>query len=165
MAGIDLAAGIIAVIQITDQVIRYSSQYIEALRNAPRDLYILRIETLSLRASLESLQYLYRSNDLARDNIEGLIAGCGRTLADLESLLSSTTHDSAQGSHSRIQRVLSSLAWPTKQEKARSLLDEVLRYKTSISLVLLRNTRQDVEWHSSFIIPCPAFVRRLLTDT
>jgi hypothetical protein len=145
MAGIDFAAGIIAIIQITDQIIRFSTHYIEAIRGAPRDLYIIRIETLSLRDSLQSLQYLHRFNGLALDNIESLLAGCRRTLADLESLLSSSTYDSAQGSRSRIQRAVSTLAWPKKQERARNLLDEVLRYKTSISLVLLRNTRQGLE--------------------
>jgi hypothetical protein len=139
---IALGASIIAVIQIADRIIGLTKQYIEAVQDAPRDLHVIRIETSTLKAIFESLKLFQDSERFLLDNFQNLdgengpIEGCRRSLSNLERLFGPDVDTTVQGKRRKIQVTLSGLAWPLKQSKAKKLLDEVLRYKTTISLAL-----------------------------
>jgi len=68
--------------------------------------------------------------------VQQLLDTCEKTLKDLETLLK-TQDTAAQGN----RKWTSTLSWPLKQKDARALLDDVMRHKTSISLLLLRASR------------------------
>jgi hypothetical protein len=137
-----LGASIIAVIQISDRIISLTKQYIETVRSAPRDLHAIRIETSTLKAIFESLKFLHDSENPPSDYVQSLdgqngpVEGCRRSLSGLERLLGSGIDTTVQGKRRKIQATLNGLAWPLKEAKARKLLDEVLQYKTTISLAL-----------------------------
>jgi len=71
--------------------------------------------------------------------VQQLLDTCEKTLKDLETLLK-TQDTAAQGN----RKWTSTLSWPLKQKDARALLDDVMRHKTSISLLLLRASRSDL---------------------
>jgi hypothetical protein len=137
---IALGASIIAIIQISDKFIGLTKHYIEGVQDAPRDLHVIRIETSTLKAVFESLKFVHDSGNaenlqnLARQ--DGVVAGCRRALSDLEKLISPEVDTTVQGKRRKIQATLSSLAWPLKESKARKLVDEMARYKTTITLAL-----------------------------
>jgi hypothetical protein len=139
---IALGASIIAVIQISDRVIGLTKQYIETVQDAPRDLHAIRIETSTLKAVFESLNFFHDSENNLSNNLQALggqngpLEGCRRSLFNLERLLGPDVDTTVQGKRRMIQATLTSLAWPLKESKARKLLDEVVRYKTTISLAL-----------------------------
>lgn len=125
----------LAVLQLAGTVIKYLTNYIETCYRRHRDLLVIRIETLSLKSSLESLWYLHLAKDLAADHdeaVRALLKGCRQTLEGLQRILA--TDDSARGRWN-------TLLWPPRQREAHALLDNVLRLKTSISLLLLNASR------------------------
>jgi hypothetical protein len=83
---IALGASIIAVIQISDRIIGLTKQYIEAVKDAPRDLHVIRIKTSTVRAIFESLKLFHNSEKFPSDNLQNLdsqdgpIEGCRRSL-------------------------------------------------------------------------------------
>jgi hypothetical protein len=139
---IALGASIFAVIQISDRIIGLIKQYIETAKDAPRDLHTIRIETSTLKAIFESLKFLLDSENPPSDNLQSLdrqngpVEGCRRSLSDLERLLSPGIDTTVLGKRRKIKATLSGLAWPLKEGRARKLLDDVLQYKTTISLAL-----------------------------
>jgi hypothetical protein len=139
---IALGASIIAVIQIADRIISLCKDYIETVKDAPRDLHLILIETSSLKAVFDGLKFLQESGTNLSSNLrilddkDGLIKGCQRCVSNLETLLSPGFDTSVQGKRRKIQVTLNSLAWPLKERKAKKLLDEILQYKTTITLAL-----------------------------
>jgi hypothetical protein len=139
---IALGASIIAVIQISDRIIGLTKYYIEGVQDAPRDLHIIRIETSTLKAVFESLKFVHDSGNAASENFQnlarqdGAIAGCKRVVSDLEKLIGPEVDTTVQGKRRKIHATLSGLAWPLKEGKAKKLLDEMARYKTTITLAL-----------------------------
>jgi hypothetical protein len=139
---IALGASIIAVIQISDRIISLTKHYIESVQGAPRDLHIIRIETSTFKAVFESLKFVYDSGNAVLGNLQnlagwdGAVVGCRRVVSDLEKLIDAEVDTTVRGKRRKIQATLSSLAWPLKESKARKLLDEMARYKTTITLAL-----------------------------
>ena len=108
-----LGASVIAVIQMCDSIINITKQYIEAVKDAPRDLHVIRIEVSTLKAVFESLQVL-RDLDCTPPN----------------------------------------LAWPFKAAKAKKFLDDIMRYKTTISLCLSTETAYVLQYIFSCLLSC-----------
>jgi hypothetical protein len=139
---IALGAGIIAVIQISDRIIGLTKHYIETVHDAPRDLHVIRIEASALKATFESLEFLQESEYALSKNLQklgekdGAVEGCRRSVSELEQLLDSNPQSSNGGKRRKIQATLSSLAWPFKENRAKKLLEEIMRYKTTITLSL-----------------------------
>jgi hypothetical protein len=139
---IGLGASIIAVIQIADRIIGLAKHYIEAVHDAPRDLHVIRIEVSTLKAVFESLKLLQASKQALFYNLEtlaeknGPVEGCMRSISELEILLDPKPQSTSGGKRRKIQTTLSNLAWPLKESKAKKLLNEIMRYKTTIIMSL-----------------------------
>ena len=142
---IAVGASVIAFYQIADRVIGLCKFYIETARDAPSDLRTIFIETSALKTTLENVEYLEKhdsANSAIAKNIcgpDGAVQGCYQTLAALEKLFpdrESRSNERRSEKRMRLDFVLTSLAWPLKETKARKLLDELVRYKTTINLAL-----------------------------
>ncbi|KAK0741604.1 hypothetical protein B0T21DRAFT_432672 [Apiosordaria backusii] len=139
MDPVSSAASIIAIIQIADKIIRACKAYIEAARDAPSDLRLILVEFSTLRSVLENLKcFISHSNNgfSALDSLsspQGPIKGCQLAMTELERLLPP---------HSMTKVVLSALAWPLKEGKAKKLLEEIKQHKTTIVLALTADTTQ-----------------------
>ena len=145
---IAVGASVIAIIQIADRIIGQCKFYIETARDAPSDLRLILIETSALKNILENLNFLTACDgplSAATRSISGAdgpIEGCLRTVAELEKLFpldASRTTGQKSSKRRRLDAVLTALAWPLKESKARKLLDEIMRYKATISLALTTN--------------------------
>ena len=135
----------IAIIQMADRIIGLCKFYIETARDAPSDLRVILIETSALKTILENLNFLTAcdgpDSTAARriSGADGPIEGCFRTATELEKLFPSDSMQTGgrkSSKKSTLNSVLKALAWPLKESKARKLLDEMMRYKTTISLAL-----------------------------
>lgn len=145
MAEVAAVASVIAIIQITDRIISLCKFYIGTARDAPSDLRLILIETSTLKTILENLNFLSACNDPLSEATgrisgpDGPIEGCLRTATELEKLFpadAAQTTSRRNGKRRKLDSVLTALAWPLKESKARKLLDEMARYKTTISLAL-----------------------------
>lgn len=139
-----LVASIIAVAQASEAVIKVCKAYIESVRNYPSDLRRVLLEVCSPMAIFDNLQFIH-SNDLETSPIlsdisskTGLIEGCLCTMLELQGYFptlhdktSSTPTRSRKGEH--VKLTLDRLAWPLKGKKVHALLDELTRYKSTIT--------------------------------
>lgn len=146
---IAVGASVIAIIQIADRIIGLCKFYIETARDAPSDLRIILIETSALKTILENLNFLTAcdgpDSTAARriSGADGPIEGCCRTVTELERLFpsdSGRTRGRKGSKRGMLNSALTALAWPLKESKARKLLDEMMRYKATISLALTTNS-------------------------
>ena len=142
---IAVGASVVAIIQIADRIIGLCKFYIETARDAPSDLRVILIETSALKTILENLNFLTAcdgpDSTAARRiaGADGPIEGCLRTVSELEKLFPSDsvqTRGRKSSKKRRLDSVLMALAWPLKENKAQKLLDEMMRYKTTIGLAL-----------------------------
>ena len=154
---IAVGASVIAIIQITDRVIGLCKFYIETARDAPSDLRVILIETSALKTILENLNFLSAcdSSVLAATGSlsgeDGPIKGCLRTAAELENLFPTDEAQTTGWKRSKRRKlgsILTALAWPLKESRARKLLDEMMRYKTTISLALTTVSMYDPVFYS-----------------
>ena len=140
-----LSASIIAIFQIADRVIGLCKLYIETVRDAPSDLRTILIETSTMKTILENVQFLMSCNNRPSAMLDvlygadGPIEGCRSAIAKMEGLFPSGYAQGHKGSRSKRQKVkasLATLAWPLKESRARKLMEEVIRYKSTINLAL-----------------------------
>lgn len=144
-----VGASVIAIIQISDRIIGLCKFYVETARDAPSDLRVILIETSALKTILENLNFLAAcdgpDSPAARciSGADGPIEGCLRTVTELEKFFPSNsvwTEERKTSKRRKLNSVLTALAWPLKESKARKLLDEMMRYKTTIGLALTTNS-------------------------
>ncbi len=152
-----LGASVVAFIQLTDRVLQLAKYYIGAVKDCPSDIRTILVEVSTLKAVLETLDLLLKNTtrleprmlaQLAGEN--GPIEGCRRSLTDLERLLPAD----AKASRGKRQKILSAaghLAWPLKETNAKKLLDNISRYKASISFAI---TYDSMYVHSEFAGRC-----------
>jgi len=141
-------ASVVAFVQLADRVINLSKVYLEALHDCPHDIKTVLVEITSLKALLESLNFLIRlegdashaSSILTRlGGQNGPVGGCRNAVAMLEKLIPSHTRDPPQKGK-KASELLKYLAWPLHQTKATKLLAEISRYKESIALAITTDT-------------------------
>lgn len=141
---IGLAASIASFIQIAGSIASVCKAYIGSVRDCPKDLRLIYIETTSVKLIFESLQFLNEDDldDSKATRIlfhpDGPIIGCGRAMVELNGLLPalSTAQPSNGSKRQRLSPFLVALAWPLKATKARRLLDEIMNYKSTITMGL-----------------------------
>ena len=146
---IGLGASIATFIQIAGSIAGVCKSYIEAVQDCPKDLRLIYIETSSIKLLFESLQFLNEDDvdDSKASQIlfqpDGPILGCGRAVTELGRLLPASllapvpTRPAAnRAKRQRLSLSLVSLAWPLKASKARKLLDDIMRYKSTITMGL-----------------------------
>ncbi|KAH0553118.1 hypothetical protein GP486_006694 [Trichoglossum hirsutum] len=153
MDPLSIVASVAAIIQITDRIISICKSYITTVKDAPRDLRMIMIETGSIRIVLEVLESL-ASGEINEDssiilknlkNSGGLLEGCGQALATLDSLFPAAECKSPDSKRRKTLLSLKNLAWPLKQSKARKLLEDIGRYKESICLTLTTESVHDIK--------------------
>lgn len=149
-----IGASAIAIIQITDRIVGLCKHYIETVRDAPSDLRVILLEVSALKAIFESLKFLtacdsgVSSTASAFSNLDGPVEGCLKSVRQLENLFPSNCIQDLGQNRSKKQKVkatLTALAWPLKETKARKLLDEISRYKTTITLAITAENAQDIK--------------------
>ncbi|KAH6884219.1 hypothetical protein B0T10DRAFT_609019 [Thelonectria olida] len=147
-----ITAGIIAFVQMADRVIGLCKQYLETVRDAPSDLRVILIEVSTVKTLLDNVLFLSscRQSPATLSHLagkEGPIEGCRRAVFEIEHLLP-TNHTTAANTSNSIAQLLkptlTSLAWPTKEAKARKLLAQVSQYKNTINLALTVESSRDI---------------------
>ena len=145
MAEIAAAASVIAIIQITDRIVGLCKFYIETVKDVASDLRLILLEVSTLKTIFENLDFLIAHNCGVSTAVstlsgkDGAIEGCCRSITELEKLFPSDWKQTAGQNTSKKQRMKATwaaLPWPLKENKARKLLDEIMRYKTTITLAI-----------------------------
>jgi hypothetical protein len=146
---IAVMSSIIAIIQISDRVIELVKIYIESSTDAPSDLRTILVEISTVKSLLKSLEYLHQYDhttpalwsQIAGPN--GPVEGCRQSITELEKLFPSDSvkmpvhHDRVTNSRKhKVKRMLTTLAWPLKANKARGLLQKIVQHKVTINLAL-----------------------------
>ncbi|KAK4167279.1 ankyrin repeat-containing domain protein [Cladorrhinum sp. PSN259] len=148
---IALAASIIAVLQISEHVIKFCKHYIESVQDAPSELHTIFLEISTLRAVFEGLDLLIKPEKSISSNLrslagdDGSVAGCARCVSALEEVLGARSGTGVQSRRDKAKDMLKSLAWPLKEGKVKRLLGEILQYKTSITLALSSESAHDIK--------------------
>jgi hypothetical protein len=139
-----VAAGVLTVIDLSVKIIAKCKHLIETAHDAPKDLRQIFIEISSLKATLESLQFLSTADsqfsDTLRDfdKVDGAVTGCRDTMKELAAELDGLSlSQKAQTTPGKRQKLTNSLTWCWKESRARKLLEEAMQHKATISLALL----------------------------
>jgi hypothetical protein len=135
---LSIGASVVAFIQLADSVIRLCNDYIQAIKDTPKDMQMIIGEVTSLKAILES----FRAVDLHVNTVTlipslfetmGPVEACRRCLLTLQSLLPKENPEDSKG---RPRKIIADLAWPLKQSKARKLLAEISGHKSTLLLAI-----------------------------
>jgi hypothetical protein len=140
-----VAASIIAVVQVADRIASICKFFIESGQEYPRDLRLIYVEVGSLKVIVEGLSFLDK-HDLGSSAMMEALRGdngplerCKNAVEELDKLFPALPSSAATGRNrgkDTLQRMMASLAWPLKEGKAKRLLDEIMRYKNTISVAL-----------------------------
>ncbi|KAF4462848.1 Vegetative incompatibility HET-E-1 [Fusarium albosuccineum] len=138
----EVAASVIAIIQISDTVLRACKSYIDAFQDYPKDLRLIYVEISSIKAIFEALNFF--DPDDSQDSAalaallrpDGPVEGCKRAIGELNQLLPRAVPQikTRKSKRQKLDEALVALAWPLKCDKARKLLDELNSYKATISM-------------------------------
>ncbi|KAK7454943.1 hypothetical protein Landi51_03152 [Colletotrichum acutatum] len=145
-----LTASIIATIQITESVIKICKGLIKDIRDAPSDFRAILIETTSVAAVLQTLEFVIdveEPDSNLRKALEGSstsgkgsgpIQECHCIIVQLAKLLPAghNPEESQDSKGKRFQAVKRSLAWPLDASKAKKLLQDLGRCKDTVSFAL-----------------------------
>jgi hypothetical protein len=138
MDPLSTAANIIAIINAANRVIVLCRRFLEVVRDAPGDLRLILVEVSTLRAILDDLHFLVKCNQgptvldsLARDH--GPVEGCRKVISELEDLL---PPECVLATDSKRKAIMTALGWLVKESKAKTLLEELREYKSTIALAL-----------------------------
>jgi hypothetical protein len=149
MDPLSITASVIAIIQISTNIVSVCSDYIRDVKDAPNDLQKIMIEVATVKGIFEALSLLLPPTDdpgsvapQQNDNerpygfLRDSVDGCARELTALEALFPKADNRSYYGKRRKYQPSLLSLAWPLKAHRAKKHLDDISQYKTTISLAL-----------------------------
>ncbi|KAK0644279.1 hypothetical protein B0T16DRAFT_195007 [Cercophora newfieldiana] len=147
-----LVASVIAVVQISGEVIGLCRSYIEAVHDAP--FHHIFYELSTLKDVFESLERLVKSDKPLSLNLaslagdDGAVAGCRECVSSLRDTMSPYAGGSSSVSQSKrgkVKDAFKALKWPLKEGKVKRLLEEISRHKASISLALASEAAYDVK--------------------
>ena len=145
-----IAGSVIAIIQVADRVIDLCKYYLRRVKDAPSDLRSILIEVSTLKTTLKNAKFLSEAQPGASDTIKtlssdnGPITGCHQSLVELEKLLHLDPNmptPQRQSKRQKIQASFAELKWPFRETRARKLLEEISRFKTTITLGLITENR------------------------
>ncbi|KAK0741626.1 hypothetical protein B0T21DRAFT_116973 [Apiosordaria backusii] len=171
MAEIGVVASVIAVIQLSERVTTICKSYIKHVKDYPKELRAIFVEVASLKIVFESLELLEKSTSDSTDSAilvtllcaDGPVNGCQTALKQLEKLISPSASSSSKSppqntskrqrvqnylsanfSQQRVEEQFERLRWPMRASRAKELLEEVMRHKTTISLALGGEILRDI---------------------
>jgi hypothetical protein len=146
---LSIIASYIAIIQIADRLVSNCKGYVKSVKDTPNNIRIIIIEVGSVRCVLELIRdpvpedgddnndMSFRLQNLRGE--DGPVEGCKKALIALSSL---DPDPVVQSTHEKRRKLfsLTTLAWPLKEGKARKLLQDIRRYKATMSLALTTET-------------------------
>jgi hypothetical protein len=140
-----VSAAVIAILQLSGKIISACSAYISASRDAPKELKAILVEIQSLQAIIRVLDLTSPQSAPVDSGLEAPLEACRATLAELSALLDRQKMESNPRNDAPAAKLalptLASLAWPLKQHRVKALMDEISRYKASITLSLTASSR------------------------
>ncbi|KAM3530793.1 hypothetical protein NHJ13051_001233 [Beauveria bassiana] len=143
----EYAANIAALIQISDGIIRVCRHFIQATKDAPRDLIIISGEVTSLKAILLCLSDTHLNPKTAGAvpslfALDGPVSACYKSISELERLLPrlSSAELAGKGGFS-----LKHLSWVLKDSQVRKLLADINLHKSTLLLALTGDLMCDVK--------------------
>jgi hypothetical protein len=138
MDPVSLTASVIAMIGLAKEIITVCTNYIQHVKDAPKDLRSILIEVGSVKCVLETLRLCPELLPLfqANDSGEGPLDGCDQALKHLSKLILGEKTTSKKRKKSKLAVTFAELAWPLKEAKARKTLEELGRHKAAIILIL-----------------------------
>jgi hypothetical protein len=149
-----LTASVIAVVQITKSVIEISNWiikqcqfYIDAERGGPSHLRVMLVEVSATKGILENLLFLVEHSDDGQNLVQSLsgelgpIEGCYKSIDRLRQLFplddaASTYSTDPKKRRGKANTALATLTWALKESRAKEVLEEITRYKSTITLAL-----------------------------
>jgi len=140
-----LTASVIAVIQLAERVASICKFYIAKVDDCPKDLRHIYVEVTTIKAVFEGLSFLDQDKHeegavlRALQGEDGPVEGCKRAMEELRKLfppVPSASSPNRRSKKERLRMALNGLAWPLKSGTATRLLEEMTRYKTTISMAL-----------------------------
>ncbi|KAK3331755.1 hypothetical protein B0T19DRAFT_413912 [Cercophora scortea] len=143
---IAFGASVLAFIDITFKVTLACQTYITAVRDAPKELKLILIETSSLKATLESIQFLLTTSDDHVPEEQNLATQIGEPInacktCVLELLGFFPAHINPREGP---RKLLDALAWPFRKPRAMALLEQISRHRESIHLGLSTEMSKDI---------------------
>ena len=143
---IALGPAVIAVGQVADRVVGLCKHYIETVKDAPSDLRVILLETLTLKAILTDMELLSNTSsnpEQSSNNLQKPVEECRQLVESLESLFPSQICQTSKNSSKRVKAkaTLTALAWPLKESKAKKLLDKLRLLKETITIELTSQSR------------------------
>ena len=139
-----LTASIIAVLQMTSSVISVCYDYQAAVKGAPWELSQIKMELESLRNILHELEPRAKQAELA-ESISGastqalsLLCGplqqCLQVIKELETQLKTPSWSDGYGP--KRKALIQALRWPLKESDTRKALENIGRFKATLSLAI-----------------------------
>jgi len=145
MDPLSVSASVIAILQLSGQIISACSAYISAVKGAPKDIKTILVEVQSLQAIIHVLDLTSGQSISTDDGLEASLEACRATLSELASLLdrhaTQKTPQTGGPATKSVLPTLASLAWPLKQQRAKALMEDIARYKSTIILSLAASSR------------------------
>lgn len=135
-------ASIIAVLQLTGAIVKVCKDYINGVKDYPKELRVVYLQIKSLAVIFETLRFMDTDDPEDRivlSHLAGPIEGCRTVVAALSTLISfpsAITHKDQGSKRQRLQVSLATLAWPPKSDQARKLMEELNQYKSTIDMAI-----------------------------
>lgn len=145
MDPLSLTAGVIAVVQLAEQVVKLCHGYIQYVQNFPRDIRMILIEISALKDVFQNLLFLNEHDAHCSAMLtsllgaDGPIHACRASVATLETCLRPEMVDSAN-KRRKLRPSPESPAWNFKEGKVRQAPDEIRRHKETINLAFSSET-------------------------
>jgi hypothetical protein len=148
MDPLSVASGAIACIQIASKIISACKSYITTVKESHNDVRNILIEVGGVKCTLEVLELLGTQDHdgelpiiLTRlEKMGNPVEGCRQALAALEKMLPIDVIDCPTEGKRRKLDVYTKMAWPLKRTRVQTLLEDIGRHKTTISLALTAET-------------------------
>ncbi|OQE12757.1 hypothetical protein PENFLA_c063G02943 [Penicillium flavigenum] len=135
MDGLSSAASVIAVVQVTGSLVKLCASYIQDVKDARDEIFIVQRAIRSFQDTLQELQRLLRTNDgKALPTTSQLVSTIADCLSDLQSLKARL--DPGKGRKLMRKMGLRALKWPLKRAEVEGVTQNLERYKSSFVLSL-----------------------------
>ncbi|CAG8090977.1 unnamed protein product [Penicillium nalgiovense] len=135
MDALSSAASIIAVIQLTGNLVKLCGGYIQEVKNARDEIFSLQQTIAGLQGTLQDLHKLLQSNDgKALPTSSRLVNNITDCLSDLRAL--EARLDPGKGKNLMRRVGLRALKWPMKRAEMEGVIQKVKEYRSSFLLSL-----------------------------